>query len=99
MLGPDHTGAREFAGPRRSCNRRMTPIGAGAQRRVAACGLLLLPLRRYCCEMMFMRRRQLGRSWPGLNATVAAVEADAIHRDIVDHGLVVHIGDVLRADV
>src|SRR5579863_2406852 len=42
-------------------------------------------------EMTFMRRRFFETARAGIYSAVAAVEADAIHAPLVDHGLVVDV--------
>jgi hypothetical protein len=42
---------------------------------------------------------QLMRVWPRVEATFATVEAHTSHIDVIDHGLVVHVGDVHAAKV
>src|SRR6266851_4256392 len=94
-----HPRARECSGPWRRSNRRAALVLAGVQHRVASRGLLVLALHRCDGDVSLTDRCLFRRGRLGVNAAIAAVVADSIHGDVIDHGLVVDIGDVYVADI
>ncbi len=79
-------------------NGRSALIHRGSKLRIAACGLNLLILGSYRSDMPLSGSAFLGRSRTRLNAAVATVVADAVHRNIV-HGCVVNVMDVCNVYV
>src|SRR5882672_1554973 len=49
--------------------------------------------------MSFSRCSLVGRGRPRRDTAFAAVVAHAVHGDVIDHGLVIYVGDVRVADV
>src|ERR1017187_9938292 len=68
-------------------------IGGGAQGRIGARGLLVMHLFPDRCQVPLMFRRHLTPRRLRGDAAVAAVEAHAVDRDVVDYGTVVDVGD------
>jgi hypothetical protein len=94
----NHSGPGKCSGPWRCRNRWMALVLAGAQRRVVACDLLVLALHRGDGDVAFTGRCLLRRG--RLDSTAAsAVVTDSVHRDVIDDGLVVDIGDVRVTDI
>src|SRR5271165_4938349 len=99
VLGRDGAGAGKISRPRGGRNRRIAAVGAGAQRRIAACGLHMLLLCRCVLNVALMRRSRLLCTRLGSNPAAAAAVADAVDADVVDHRFVVHVSDVHRTDI
>lgn len=66
---------------------------------IAKRGVFMVPLHGRERDMAVMFRSQLMRVWPRAEATVAAVEAHASYIDVIDHSLVIHVGDMHAAKV
>lgn len=62
-------------------------------------GMFMVPLHGREGDMTVMFRRQFTRVWPRVEATFAAVEAHASYIDVIDHRLVVYVGDMHAAKV
>jgi hypothetical protein len=92
VLGRHYAGSGEHTGLGRGRNGGMSVIGLCAQRRVAARRLFLLVLRRQWRHVMLVGYGQLGRSCLNAHAAGAAVVANPVNGNIIDHRLVVDVG-------
>jgi hypothetical protein len=57
-------------------------------------GVLVVPLHGCEVDMVIVFRGQLMRVWPRVDATFSTVEAHTSYIDVIDHRLVVHVGDM-----
>jgi len=61
--------------------------------------MLLIPLHRRERNVTIVLCRQLMRVGPRTHTTFTTVVANASHVDVVDHGLVVDVGDMYATEV
>ena len=80
-------------------HRRLSIIGGSKLRAIAPCSLLVFSLRGNFCYMLLMLGCQLCGCGARLDTIWPAVVADAVHRNVVYHRLVVHVAYALRIDV
>jgi hypothetical protein len=66
---------------------------------ITGCHALVFALHRSEVNMTLVLCNQLVRAWPRMQTTFTTVEAHTVHRDVVDHGPVVNVGDVSLAQV
>src|SRR5579863_8524425 len=95
----NHTRTAEPTRVRGGRDRGVTAVEGSAQRVVVRGHALVLGLRLDGTDVLLAPGGDLLRVRPRLDAARAAVVAHVIDRDVVDHGAVVDVGDVGRADV
>src|SRR5581483_12054914 len=90
----------EFTRPRRSCNRRTPMIHRREKFAIAASAVFVVRLHPGLFEVMLMHGHFFTAAWPRVDSMRTAVEAYAVHGDIVDHRPVinVNVGDRHIAD-
>src|SRR5271169_209702 len=97
-LSRRHNVAVEFSRPRGRRDRRLAHVHRSAHLRVTARRLYMLCLRRNRSDVPLTRRRLFFRPWTHVDATIAPVEADMVHR-LVDYSRVVNVVNHLDVHV
>jgi hypothetical protein len=95
----NHTSTREHTRPLGSGNPRFATVYRSTQIVIAERHVLMLALHGREVNVTLVLGSQLASAWPRMQATLTAVEADTIHRDVVDHRPVIDVGDMNAAQV